>query len=349
MSTPYGSGQDLSRLQLIKGHLTAKIPKPVGNLTGRVALVTGATSGLGFEAALHFARLNTEVIVFGVRSPAKAAKYIEQLYKEVPTFRGEVKTIALDYSSFASVRSFAKELSESVPRLDFAVLNAGVANTQHIETKDGWSEDIQVNVISTGLLGVLLLPKLQETAKLPQPSGAQPANLKPQLHLVASEVHWWLRPSTAKILVEASDAGRLLETTSTPEYRKQVPYDEIYNTTKLLCILMARKIGGLSASQGIQVTSSSPGLCKSALRDSMGSITAWLINAVSWRGEFGTRTYLHAMLEPHAQGTFVFQGKEQPTSRFSCSVEGVRMEDEMWKEATEIFRKVTPEVDDVLR
>jgi len=122
-----------------------------------------------------------------VRSPAKAAKYIEQLYKDVPSFRGEVKTIALDYSSFASVRSFAKELNETVPRLDFAVLNAGVANTKHVESKDGWSEDVQVNVISTGLLGVLLLPKLQETARLPQPAGAQPANLKPQLHVVASE------------------------------------------------------------------------------------------------------------------------------------------------------------------
>ncbi|GAA5911590.1 hypothetical protein JCM8208_005684 [Rhodotorula glutinis] len=339
MSTPYGPGQDLSRLQLIKGHLTARIPKPVGNLTGRVALVTGATSGLGFEAALHFARLDTSTIIFGVRSPAKADRYIEQLYKEVPSFRGEVKTIALEYSSFASVRAFAKELNESVPRLDFAVLNAGVANTKHIETKDGWSEDVQVNVISTGLLGVLLLPKLQQTAKLPQPSGAEPVNLKPQLHIVASEVHWWLRPTTAKILVEASDAGCLLKTTSSPKYRKQVPFDEIYNTTKLLCILMARKmrVVGVAGHPGHLVVAGS--LQK---RSS-------LINAVSWRGEFGTRTYLHAMLEPHPQGTFVFQGKEQPTSRFSCSADGVRMESEMWKEASQIFREVAPEVDEMLR
>ena len=74
-----------------------------------------------------------------------------------------------------------------------------------------------------------------------------------------------------------------------------------------------------------------------------------LINAVSWRGEFGTRTYLHAMLEPHPQGTFVFQGEDHPTSKYSCSPEGVRVEGQMWEESSQIWREVAPEVDEVRR
>lgn len=208
---PYGPGRDVSQLGLFKGHISTRMPKPTGDLKGRVAMITGATSGcgspsldaslsvdlrrltsrsvasLGFEAALHFARLNASTIVFAVRNPDKAKAYTEKLYKQVPSFRGEVKTLALDLSSFESVRSFAKELETAVPRLDFAVLNAGVFNTKHTMTKEGWLADIQVNVLSTGLLGLLLLPKLQATAKLPQPAGATPAVLKPQLHIVASE------------------------------------------------------------------------------------------------------------------------------------------------------------------
>jgi len=129
-----------------------------------------------------------------VRNPTKAKSYVEQLYKDVPTYRGEVKTLALDLTSFASVRSFVKELDAAVPRLDFALLNAGVINMEHVETEDGWLADIQVNVLSTGLLALLLLPKLNATAKLPQPTGGEPADLKPQLHIVASEGELTLLP-----------------------------------------------------------------------------------------------------------------------------------------------------------
>jgi len=45
MATRYGSGQDYSQLKFLKGHLTAQIDEPKGDLRERVALITGATSG----------------------------------------------------------------------------------------------------------------------------------------------------------------------------------------------------------------------------------------------------------------------------------------------------------------
>ncbi|BGP39461.1 hypothetical protein JCM10450v2_003425 [Rhodotorula kratochvilovae] len=345
MTTAYGPGQDLSQLEFVKTHLTASIPRPEGNLSGRVALITGATSGLGFAAAQHFARLNASTIIFAVRNPDKAKGYVEQLYKDVPSFRGEVKTLALDLSSFASVRQFIKEVDGAVPRLDFALLNAGVANAEHVETADGWLQDIQVNDLSTGLLALLLLPKLQATSKLPQPAGAEPAHLKPQLHIVASEVHYWVRPSTQKLLL-ASD--NLLKTVCSREFRAKIPFDEMYQITKLLDVFLTRKIGALDAAKDVQVTSSSPGLCKSGLRDQWGAAFAWVLNLLAWRSEFGTRNYLLAMLRPQPQGAFIFTGTAQPVSTFACSSEGVQLEDRFWSEAKGVWRAAAPEVEEVL-
>lgn len=142
---------------------------------------------LGYEACVHFARLNVSTLIFAVRNPKKAELTEQQLYKDVPSFRGQVKIIKLDYDSFESVRSFVREVDSAVDRLDFAVLNAGVLNTTYQQTPDGWVQDIQVNVLSTGLLAALLLPKLSATAKLSPPAEASPLGIKPQLHIVASE------------------------------------------------------------------------------------------------------------------------------------------------------------------
>lgn len=142
---------------------------------------------LGYEAALHFARLNISTLIFAVRNPKKAETAERQLYKDVPSFRGQVKVIKLDYDSFESVRSFVREVDSSFDRLDFALLNAGVTNQTYQATPDGWVQDIQVNVLSTGLLAALLLPKLSATAKLPLPEKASHPDFKPQLHIVSSE------------------------------------------------------------------------------------------------------------------------------------------------------------------
>jgi retinol dehydrogenase-12 len=146
-----------------------------------------ARRSLGYEAALHFARLDISTLIFAVRNPKKAETAEQQLYKDVPSFRGQIKVIKLDYDSFESVRSFVREVDSSVDRLDFAVLNAGVTNQTYQQTPDGWVQDIQVNVLSTGLLAALLLPKLSGTAKLPPSEKASSDNLKPQLHIVSSE------------------------------------------------------------------------------------------------------------------------------------------------------------------
>lgn len=64
-------------------------------------------------------------------------------------------------NDYQSVKSFAERVENEVPRLDIALLNAGVHSRYYTLSPEGWEQDIQVNALSTALLGLLLLPKLR--------------------------------------------------------------------------------------------------------------------------------------------------------------------------------------------
>jgi hypothetical protein len=74
-----------------------------------------------------------------------------------------------------------------------------------------------------------------------------------------------------------------------------------------------------------------------------------LLNLVAWYPSFGTRNYFSAMLQPHPQGAFIFAGKEAAPSTFACSEEGVAFEDVFWEEASSLWIKTAPEVEEILR
>jgi retinol dehydrogenase-12 len=124
-----------------------------------------------------------------------------------------------------------------------------VASWDWRTTRDGWEETLQVNVISTGLLAVLALPKLSATADIPG------NDFKPHLVIVASEVHAWAK-------FPQQDAPSILAALNDKE--KAIPKD-IYNMSKLLDVLMTREIAQLPAAQKVNVNSLNPGLCKSEL------------------------------------------------------------------------------------
>lgn len=83
-----------------------------------------------------------------------------------------------------SVRAFAARCNAELERLDVACLNAGITGFNWRTTADGWEETLQVNNLSTGLLGVLLVPVLAKSATLPAAEGSKP--LKPHLSVMSS-------------------------------------------------------------------------------------------------------------------------------------------------------------------
>ena len=113
---------------------TSDIP----DLSGRIAVVTGANSGLGYETAKALARAGARVVM-ACRALSRAkgaqAKMLESLGAEVDP--GQIQIELVDLSSLASVRSFVSAFVADRDRLDLLINNAGVMATPPQMTDDG--------------------------------------------------------------------------------------------------------------------------------------------------------------------------------------------------------------------
>ncbi|MGH7897339.1 MAG: oxidoreductase [Candidatus Binatia bacterium] len=126
-------------------------------LSGKTIIVTGANSGLGFEAARAFAAKGAEVIL-GCRNSDKAKAASDAIAARHPSARLEIG--ALDLSSLASVRAFADWFRSRRERLDVLANNAGVMALPRRETADGFEMQFGTNHLGHFALTGLLLPSL---------------------------------------------------------------------------------------------------------------------------------------------------------------------------------------------
>ncbi len=130
--------------------------------TGKTVLVTGANSGIGYQAALELARHGAHVLL-GVRNPAKGQDALGRLKLEVPDASAEV--VELDVASLQSVRSFAEAFLRREQALDVLLNNAGVMGlTKRQLTADGFERQFGTNHLGHFALTGLLLPALQRSS-----------------------------------------------------------------------------------------------------------------------------------------------------------------------------------------
>jgi NAD(P)-dependent dehydrogenase (short-subunit alcohol dehydrogenase family) len=130
--------------------------------TGKVMLVTGANSGVGFQASLELARHGAHVLL-GVRNPAKGRAALERIGREAAG--ASVEVVELDVASLTSVRSFAEAFLRRKQRLDVLMNNAGVMGLPTRElTADGFERQFATNHLGHFALTGLLLPALEKSA-----------------------------------------------------------------------------------------------------------------------------------------------------------------------------------------
>lgn len=130
-------------------------PIPV-DLTGRLMIVTGATAGIGHEAALALAGLGATVVVVG-RTAAKAAAAIDALVARSAA-RDRLSPEHADLGSLAEVKALAARLAAAHPRIDALVNNAGCYPGQRVITADGLEEAWVTNVLAYEALTTALHP-----------------------------------------------------------------------------------------------------------------------------------------------------------------------------------------------
>lgn len=324
MSTP---------LHFLYRQLFSSIPKPTASFAGKTIIVTGSNVGLGKEAARHFTNNKASTVILAVRSLEKGEAAKQDIEKSTG-IKDVVKVWQLDMSSYESVLDFAARAEKELQRLDIAVLNAGVAKGEwEVFEKD--EATITVNVVSTSLLALALLPKMKKTA-------AQ-FNTRPTLTIVASEMHYWAKFPEAK-----APQGQIFA-----ELNKKFPsinadnMGNRYAVSKLLDVMVTRAMADQKAAQAIPVTINcvNPGLCHSELARDAGIGLAIMKFFLARSTEVGSRTLVHAGASgAETHGHYLGDCKITLVSDFVLSQEGYEVQNRLWSELTEKLEAIKPGV-----
>lgn len=132
---------------------------PPGTFKDWHVLITGASGGLGLATAAHFVRLGASRVIITARSLSRGEAAKAQIEEETGTAGKDiVQVMELQMDTLSSTRAFAEKVKSEVDRIDYVLLNAGVLHKDFKMGEEGFEESVQVNVLSSALLGLLLLP-----------------------------------------------------------------------------------------------------------------------------------------------------------------------------------------------
>jgi NAD(P)-dependent dehydrogenase (short-subunit alcohol dehydrogenase family) len=128
-------------------------------MAGRVVVITGANSGIGYEAAVALTRQGATVVITA-RDPHRGEQALTRVLRR--TGRATALVMALDLASFASIRTFAADLLDRFDRLDVLINNAGAVLSDRRLTTEGFEMTFGVNHLGHFLLTDLLLDRLRD-------------------------------------------------------------------------------------------------------------------------------------------------------------------------------------------
>ena len=134
--------------------------KNIPNQKGKVVIVTGSSSGIGYEAARVLANKEATVII-AVRSLDKGNKAVEKILGQNKD--ADVKVMQLDLADLKSVKNFAENFKKNYPRLDLLINNAGVMIPPYSKTVDGFELQFGTNHLGHFALTAQLLEVLVKT------------------------------------------------------------------------------------------------------------------------------------------------------------------------------------------
>jgi NAD(P)-dependent dehydrogenase (short-subunit alcohol dehydrogenase family) len=237
-------------------------------LTGRTAIVTGATSGLGLETARELARAGAHVVL-AARNAGKAETAMADIARSVP---GAVLSFeSLDLASLNSVRAAAARIASSHPALDLLINNAGVmAIPRRMLTEDGFEMQLGSNFLGHFALTMRLAPALL----------AAPAARVVSLGSMAAR------------------AGRI--DFDDPQLERGYTPWRAYCQSKLACLMFAVEFGRRATAQGWNLVSAAahPGWSVTNLQSAGPSLG---LNRPSWTA-IGMRLFEPLMAQNAAAG-----------------------------------------------
>ncbi|EJD46980.1 NAD(P)-binding protein [Auricularia subglabra TFB-10046 SS5] len=312
---------------------------PTADFTGKTVIVTGSNVGIGREAARHFVRMNAARVIMAVRTPSKGEAAKAEIISDPMVLSTRenlasdvVQVWQLDHTSYASVQAFAHRVSTELERVDVACLNAGVAMLKFEEAEED-ELTITVNVVTTMLLAILLLPALRQTATK--------FNTVPVLSVVGSNVHSYTS-------FPERTAPQIFDHLADP---KAARMDDRYSVSKLVQLFAVRELARLVSDTQpfVVVNTLNPGLCYTDLdRNGEGLFKialAVMRTIMAWTAEQGSRTLIHAAVGgPATHGVFMTGGRTQHNSLspFVTSAEGAETQKRIWNELSAKLEGIQP-------
>lgn len=306
-----------------------KLPIPTKTYEEQTIIVTGSNVGMGLEAARHFVRLGAAKVILAVRSTSKGLAAKSSIEASTKRFN-VVEVWELDLASYASVLAFGERV-KGLDRLDVVIENAGIYLFEFgmLEQDEA---TITVNVVSTMLLAMLLLPKLRESARV--------TGKTPVLSFTGSFTH-------EDTSFPERKAANIFEGLS---MEKDARMSDRYRVSKLIELFCVRELADLitkSDKEKIIVSTINPGFVKTDVMrhapflQSLG-IRFWQ-RTIARTTEVGGRILVNAAeggQENHGQ--YLDDCKIGQVSEFVRSQEGAETQKRLWKELSTKLEKIKP-------
>jgi NAD(P)-dependent dehydrogenase (short-subunit alcohol dehydrogenase family) len=246
---------------------TADIP----DQSGRVAVITGANTGLGYETALALAAHGAHVVL-AVRNLDKGKDAISRIVAQSP--QADVALQELDLTSLASTRAAAEQLRANHDRIDLLVNNAGVMYTPKSTTKDGFELQFGTNHLGHFAFTGLLLDRLLPVA------GSRIVTISSIGHRIIADIHF-------------------------DDLQWERSYNRVaaYGQSKLSNLLFTYELQRRLASHGTTIAAAAhPGGSSTELARDLPSVIARPFELVSQDAAMGALPTLRAATDPAVTG-----------------------------------------------
>lgn len=277
-----------------------------GLMTGKVCLITGATSGIGEVTARELARMGCSVVITA-RDQRKAEIAVDKLRAESSSLK--IDGLVADLSSQDQVRNLAAEFMRQHNRLDVLINNAGAIYLRRYLSQDGIEMTFAVNHLAPFLLTNLLLEMVIESAP-------------------------------GRIINVASNSHKDREI-DFDDLESQASYGfmSAYGKSKLANVMFTYELDRRLAGSGVMVNALHPGF----VGTNMGANNGWLVKLFlpltslwALSPDEGAETSVFLASSPEVEGVsgkYFYQKKAVPSSPSSLDKEKAR---QLWEVSTEM-------------
>ncbi|KAI1874418.1 hypothetical protein JX265_004626 [Neoarthrinium moseri] len=315
--------------------VTPPVPRDV-DLRGKAAIVTGSNAGLGLECARQLLDLGVSKLIIAVRNETKGEAARTNLLSAGKFKDATIDVWKLDLESYESIAIFV-ERAKALEHLNIVVLNAGVMQHEHsLNSSTGHEQTVQINLLSTALLTILLLPVLKAKNTSESPG---------RIALVSSDMASWAKLTAASTPV-------------LPTMDKKEGYHIFghYNASKLLAQLFVFQLSQQVPPSVAIVTMPNPGLCYGtglglaapggSIADRIAAIPKRILGRST---SVGARVLTDAVVKHgvEAHGQYVEDCKVQPMAPIAYQPAGEKLRQALWDEL--LKELAAYHVDEILR